>query len=115
MQQAVKDALNKFHGAIISLWNSACRLFEQEESPSFPRDYQSRDGSLDQYSETWIYVSNWAGAELARLRESNDSTKLDPAQTASLRGRIRALKDLIALPTAKDRKKRQGEVIDDDF
>lgn len=63
------------------------------------------EGVLDAYSQTWIFVSNWLEAELVRMRESNDSTKLTDIQTAVLRGKIRFAKDLLALPDKKERKR----------
>lgn len=47
---------------------------------------------------TWAHVQKWADEELSRLRTRNDSVELTPDQTASLRGEIRALKRLLALP-----------------
>lgn len=46
----------------------------------------------------WAYVQKWAGQEIDRLRAKNDSMELDHDQTTSLRGEIRALKRLLALP-----------------
>lgn len=53
----------------------------------------------DIYSETWKFIAKWAQAELSAARELNDSVKLTDSQTFVLRGRIKALKDLLALPT----------------
>lgn len=47
---------------------------------------------------TWAHVQKWANDELSRLRVRNDSVELTHDETASLRGEIRALKRLIALP-----------------
>ena len=74
----------------------------------------SREGHLDAYSETWIFVSNWAESELKRLRESNDAITLDAAQTSALRGRIKCLKELIALPDKRTRPKR-APLPDDEY
>lgn len=89
------------------------RLFQWGVKSSTPDDLvqfempaASRDGELDQYSSTWAYVENWAITELQKARESNDSTKRDAIETAALRGRIRMLKELIALPKPKDRQRR---------
>lgn len=71
-----------------------------------------RDGAIDQYSDTWIFISKWAETELIRLREANDSTNLEDSQTRILRGRIKQLKELLALPNRKERPKRQ---IEEDF
>ena len=40
----------------------------------------------------------WAEAELERLRIKNDAVGLTDTDTAALRGEIRAIKKLIALP-----------------
>ena len=47
---------------------------------------------------TWDQVEAWAEAKLAAARESNDNPSMDAVETARLRGRIQALKELIALP-----------------
>jgi hypothetical protein len=46
----------------------------------------------------WPRVKAAAEAKLISLRKRNDSTDLDAVETAALRGEIRALKWLIALP-----------------
>lgn len=56
------------------------------------------DGDLNPGSPTWAFVFNWGQRELDKARESNDSLSKDAVQTACLRGRIKALKELIALP-----------------
>jgi len=67
----------------------------------------ARDAHLDSYSSTWAFVSQWAEAELIKARESNDSLKKDESATAALRGKIAILKELINLPTPRERKHRQ--------
>lgn len=46
----------------------------------------------------WDVVVRWAGEKIASAREANDNPSLDDIETALIRGRIRALKELIALP-----------------
>lgn len=58
-------------------------------------------GKIEPYSATWLYVTNHAQAELQRLRVKNDSMSLDLAQTAELRGQIKAMKKLLALGKPK--------------
>lgn len=62
--------------------------------------------SIDIGSETWGFIHTWATSEIARLRESNDSVMLDDTKTAHIRGRIKALKDLIVLPDKKTRERK---------
>ena len=45
----------------------------------------------------WPDVEQWANDKLAAARAKNDGD-LDTVETAKLRGRIAALKELIALP-----------------
>jgi hypothetical protein len=66
----------------------------------------ARAGRLDEYSDTWVFVRNWAESELTKAREENDSFKRDDIQTAALRGRIKLLKELMELPLPP-RKERQ--------
>lgn len=83
----------------------------EEASPIRAREIltNAREGLLHEYSDTWIFVSNWAKAELDRAREQNDSQKRDAVQTAALRGRIAVLKDLLELPRPKDRRSRSPD------
>jgi len=59
-------------------------------------------------STSWESVLNWAQTELTRLREVND-TLADADKTAHTRGRIKMLKDLIALPNKKSREKKSHD------
>lgn len=52
---------------------------------------------IDFNTSTWKQVSEWAAGEISRLRTKNDGD-LDELQTASVRGEIKALKRLLALP-----------------
>ena len=56
------------------------------------------DSKLDPYSPTWLFIRTWAEEELDATREKNDYKKHDEIDTAMLRGRIKLLKDLLALP-----------------
>lgn len=56
----------------------------------------------------WAHVQKWANEEIGRLRQRNDSMELDRDQTCALRGEIRALKRLLALPEEVARKSRMG-------
>lgn len=60
--------------------------------------------TIEKHSATWIAVEAWANEQLKRARESNDSPLKDATQTALLRGRIKALKDLKELVDPKRRK-----------
>lgn len=53
---------------------------------------------------SWAQVKQWAGEEIERLRQRNDSIDLTHEQTYVLRGEIRALKRLLALPEEAARK-----------
>jgi hypothetical protein len=68
-------------------------------------------GELDTFSGTWVFIRNHAEKEIARLRERNDA-RLDAAQTAELRGEIKALKALLALPNTQ--KKWVGFLAEED-
>lgn len=60
-------------------------------------------GKLDKYSPTWVYVSGWAAAELANLRQRNDGMSLGEVETAAIRGKIKILKTILALPDSPGR------------
>jgi hypothetical protein len=56
-----------------------------------PADFETR---------TWEHVRAHAEARIATLRAENDRPQNTEQQTATLRGRILELKDLLALATA---------------
>ena len=58
-------------------------------------------GKLDERSETWLFVMDYARSELEKLRTKNDSSNNSEIQTAVIRGRIKALKDIMDLSKAK--------------
>lgn len=47
---------------------------------------------------TWRFVEDWANKELKKCRERNDDANMSEQKTAALRGKISALKELLALP-----------------
>lgn len=53
-------------------------------------------GRLEPLSPTWVFISNYAQAEIAALRELNDKP-MDADRTAAIRGQIKALKKLLEL------------------
>jgi hypothetical protein len=60
-------------------------------------------GRLDRHSPTWMFLSGWAAEELARLRAKNDGVSLNEVETAVIRGNIRCLKNILALPDSPGR------------
>lgn len=52
----------------------------------------------DKHSVTWARVKEFAEARITSLRAKNDGM-LDELTTANVRGRIAALKELVALET----------------
>jgi len=55
---------------------------------------------IDAGSETWQAVEEYANEQIQLLRLRNDSPALDQVSTAVTRGRIAAMKDLLALAKA---------------
>lgn len=55
---------------------------------------------IEPRSDTWKAVEAYANERLEKLRLQNDSTAMDSIQTAVIRGRIAALKELLALAEA---------------
>jgi len=47
---------------------------------------------------TWQYIQKYLGDELVRLRNKNDNPNLNEIETAGIRARIAAVKDLLQLP-----------------
>lgn len=58
--------------------------------------------AIDTTSHTWQLVQQFADSQIATLRQQNDSPALDAIATAELRGRIAALKSLLALAQKPD-------------
>lgn len=65
---------------------------------------------IDRQSETWLEVEAWARAELASCmaRLKNPRTSVD--ETNALRGEIKALEELLALPDPKATPKIAADV-----
>ena len=55
-------------------------------------------GSLNTSSPTWAYIRAWAIQSLNEARIANDSQKKSIEETSVIRGEIKLLKRLIALP-----------------
>jgi hypothetical protein len=64
-------------------------------------------GQIEAHSNTWIFITNWAEAELVKAREANDSARRDEIDTATLRGRIKLLKEILELHKPKPERKRR--------
>lgn len=54
---------------------------------------------IDFTGATWLQVAAWANERIDTWRRMNDG-ELDPVKTATLRGQIKALKELTGLPEA---------------
>lgn len=57
-----------------------------------------------------MQVAEWAREQIARARERNDGD-LDEAETATLRGEIKALKRLLALPSVSAAQAHVAETV----
>jgi ubiquinone biosynthesis protein UbiJ len=55
--------------------------------------------SVSEVRLDWFKVKTWAEAEVEKLRQRNDSAEASYPDTQVIRGEIRALKRLLALPT----------------
>lgn len=86
----------------------------KSEAPSVMRAVLPKEGppegKINVHSDTWIFISQQAEAELIKIREANDDMKKDGLKTAALRGEIKRLKWLISLPEpAKERRLPEEE------
>ena len=66
---------------------------------------QETEPGLNTDSPTWKYVVGYAATEIQRLREANDKPH-GVEKTQEIRGNIKALKKLIALPEKEVRDNR---------
>lgn len=64
---------------------------------------------IEPQSNTWKAVEEYATEKLESYRKQNDSTDLDEVKTAVIRGRIAALKELLALSQAPATKTDDGD------
>lgn len=58
-------------------------------------------GEIDKLSPTWIAVEEYLRAEIERQRDRNESATADAVKTALMRGQIKALRGVLALPEKK--------------
>ena len=58
-------------------------------------------GEIDKLSPTWIAVEDYLKAEIERQRDRNEAVTADAVKTATMRGRIKALREVLALPEKK--------------
>ena len=58
-------------------------------------------GEIDKLSPTWIAVEEYLKAEIERQRDRNEAVTADAVKTATMRGRIKALREVLALPEKK--------------
>lgn len=56
---------------------------------------------MDFQSRTWAKTQETLEFTLERLRKKNDSAALGAVETAEVRGRIAAVKEILAWPTSK--------------
>jgi hypothetical protein len=63
------------------------------------------DAELDVYSKTWRYIEKWQQEQITAEREKNDALRRDAVETAFIRGKIQALKDLEELGREASRPK----------
>lgn len=52
---------------------------------------------IDRHSDAWRVVAAWAGEELSDASERIEEIGVGPAETENLRGRIAALRELLAM------------------
>lgn len=90
---------------------------EEQEEPPVPDPLKTtREGRIDIYSDTWIFIERWAQEELSKAREANDSYKKNETETAVLRGRIKALKELLILhEPPKERTRNSPRMREDEY
>lgn len=60
-------------------------------------------GRLNVHSETWNFIQNYCKKRLDELRALNDNMHVDAVKTTMLRGQVKMLKEIIALPNSKPR------------
>ena len=58
-------------------------------------------GEIDKLSPTWIAVEEYLRVEIERQRDRNEAVTADAVKTATMRGRIKALREVLALPEKK--------------
>ena len=59
---------------------------------------------ISRENQTWTEIESWLIDRIVTLRIQNDNVCSDAVQTAILRGKIAAFKELLALPDKKEAK-----------
>ena len=62
-------------------------------------------GRIEQSSPTWVFISQWAQAELETIRKKNDNLLASDQQTTIYRAEIRLLKKIMSMPKDVELKK----------
>lgn len=76
------------------------RLFQSKQGPlraQLPSGGGDNPG-IDPLSGTWLFIDGWAQDRLDAIRKKNDNPSLSERETAILRGKIKILKEISALP-----------------
>lgn len=63
------------------------------------------EGAFEEDSANWHFIQHWLHTELARLHKANEAVSNTESETAAIRGQIRLVKKLLALP--KDLQRRR--------
>lgn len=58
--------------------------------------------AIDTGSDVWRAITKFAGTEIDTARETLESSGLDAVTTENLRGRIKAMRDILALADPPD-------------
>jgi hypothetical protein len=66
-------------------------------------------------SPDWLAAAAWLTEQLAAVRESNDNPNWSHEQTAALRGELRFIKRMLALPEKAARREGAGSAVDRPF
>lgn len=65
-------------------------------------------GRIEQLSPTWVFINQWAHAELEEIRKKNDNLLASDQQTTIYRAEIRLLKKIISMPKNEETKRQIG-------
>lgn len=85
----------------MNLWPWRKRDYPEVETEPVVVGTPRGPGEIDKLSPTWIAVEEYLKAEIERQRDRNEAVTADAVKTATMRGRIKALREVLALPEKK--------------
>ena len=73
------------------------------------------DGKLNLHSATWFFILAYCQRRINESRIDNDNPNLADFETAALRGKIKAFKEIIELQNPEPKFRQSGQIFEDTY